>query len=149
MSNASSPEDEQAALNQKVQVLVYEIQEMEKTVTALQQSSEMLNLQRRDLLNSKETLENMKNREKGERVLVPLGSMLLVPFLLSGEDQTLLRAGSNVLVPTSFAESIAKLDEQAQSLENAFRQTSERAAMIYNQMRQKEAELNALVGREQ
>ncbi|MHA2297083.1 MAG: prefoldin subunit alpha [Candidatus Hodarchaeales archaeon] len=146
MSNASFPQDNaQAALNRKVQAQVLEIQEMEKTINALQNSIEMLAMQRRELLGSKETLEMMKQREKGERVMVPLGQMLLVPFLLSGEDHTLFRSGSNVLIPMNITTAIGKLDEQVQSMENLIQQTNARVNAIFNQMQQKEAELNSMI----
>ncbi|MHA1449863.1 MAG: hypothetical protein ACTSP4_10635 [Candidatus Hodarchaeales archaeon] len=139
--------DNKLVLNQDIQRMVLEMQELEKTVTALQRNIDLFSLQRSELLNSKETINQFGEREKGERVLVPLGSKIIIPFLLSGEEQILFRAGNDVLIPLTHADTIDKLDEQIAMLESVIKQTSERMSQIYALHQQKEAELNSMVNK--
>lgn len=150
MSNPMSAQnDDQLVLNQEVQRMVLEMQELEKAVTALQRNIDLFGLQRSELINAKETINQFGERNKGERVLVPLGSKVLIPFLLSGEDQLLYRAGTDVLIPLTHADALDEIDKQISVIETVIKQTSERMSQIYSLHQQKEAELNSKVRRGQ
>ena len=94
----------------QVQTIVRETEQLKSQLQYLLQQSQLLNDSIVDLEGSKSTLKEIMGRPDGEKILIPIGTQILIPVIVESKETVLHDLGSNILKNITIEESIKKID---------------------------------------
>lgn len=118
-------EDQQQRMNQQLYAFRYLKEQREFFMGQI----ELINTSYNNLINTKNTLENLKNVKQGDEILVPIGGILNLKANIKDPDKSLFYVGNDVVIEKSIEESIETVEklmeqhkEQVQKLQETLQQ---------------------------
>lgn len=146
MSIESSDTNQKTRLSYNdVQALIRETDQLRGQLQYLIQQSQLLNDSIIDLEGSKSSLKEITTRPAGEKILIPLGTQILVPVILESKETVLHDLGSNILKNIPISESIKKIDARIEVFKKSFSTVSTQIYQLENMIAQRENLLNQIV----
>ena len=128
-----------------VQALLRETEQLRGQLQFLVQQSSLVNDSIIDLEGSKTALKEIINRPAGEKILIPLGTQILVSVILESKETVLHDLGSNILKNIPVEESIKKIESRIEIFKKSFSTISSQIYQLENMIAQRESILNQLV----
>ena len=128
-----------------VQALLRETEQLRGQLQFLVQQSSLVNDSIIDLEGSKTALKEIINRPAGEKILIPLGTQILVSVILESKETVLHDLGSNILKNIPVEESIKKIESRIEIFKKSFSTISSQIYQLENMIAQRESLLNQLV----
>ena len=125
-------EDQQQKLNQQLYAFRYLKEQRE----FLSGQIEILNTSYSNLINTKSTLENLKNVKEGEEILVPVGGILNLKATIKDPDKSLFFISQDVVVEKT-------IDESIETVEKLMEQHKEQMQKLSQTLQQIEMNLQA------
>ena len=129
----------------QVQTLVRETEQLKSQLQFLLQQSQLLNDSIIDLEGSKSSLKEIMNRPNGEKILIPIGTQILIPVIVESKESVLHDLGSNILKNLPIDESLKKIDSRIDLFKKSFSTLSNQIYQLENMVAQRENLLNQLV----
>jgi prefoldin alpha subunit len=114
----------------ELQGLTTEIEQLQNQANAHNQNLELLTMSVQEMRQTVETLEELKNTELGQEVLLPLGTGSFLRSTLKQNDRVIIGIGSGFSVEKEIDEAKAIVDKRIQETDSAVQQTRERVAEI-------------------
>lgn len=113
---------------------------------ALEEQRAYLDALLRDMRRGRDAVEALKEAKQGQEVLLPVGGGALVRATLADEARVLATLGSGIVVETSAAHALARLEERIQTGEANLQRLGEELARIEQNLGQLNAHLERLSG---
>lgn len=129
----------------QVQTIVRETEQLKSQLQYLLQQSQLLNDSIVDLEGSKSTLKEIMGRPDGEKILIPIGTQILIPVIVESKETVLHDLGSNILKNITIEESIKKIDTRIDMFKKSYGTLSGQIYQLENMVTQRENLLNQLV----
>ena len=129
----------------QVQTIVRETEQLKSQLQYLLQQSQLLNDSIVDLEGSKSTLKEIMWRPDGEKILIPIGTQILIPVIVESKETVLHDLGSNILKNITIEESIKKIDTRIDMFKKSYGTLSGQIYQLENMVTQRENLLNQLV----
>ncbi len=146
MSNDPSGNNQKTRLSyDDVQALIRETDQLPGQLQYLVQQSQLLSDSVYDLEGSKASLKEIMNRPKGEKMLIPLGSQILVSVILDSKETVLHDLGSNILKDIPIEESIKKIEARIEIFKKSSSTISTQIYQLENMIAQRENLLNQII----
>ncbi len=89
-----------------VEQQMYQFRILKEQRDMLAQQLEILSASQSNLLNTKTTLENLKNIKEGEEILVPIGGMVNIKATIKEPERILLYISQDVVIEKNLDDSI-------------------------------------------
>ncbi|MBD3341952.1 MAG: prefoldin subunit alpha [Candidatus Lokiarchaeota archaeon] len=96
---------------QNAQALLYQLRYLREQRDMYSQQLEIINASLNNLINTKNTVENLKAVNDGEEILVPIGGILNLKAKVTNPDKVLLYAGHDVVIEKNLEDSIEYIDK--------------------------------------
>ena len=128
-----------------VQALIRETDQLRAQLQYLIQQSQLLSDSIFDLEGSKASLKEIMNRAKGESMLIPLGSQIMISVILDSKETVLHDLGSNILKNIPIEESIKKIEARIDIFKKSSSTVSTQIYQLENMIAQRENLLNQIV----
>ena len=128
-----------------VQALIRETDQLRGQLQYLLQQSQLLNDSIVDLEGSKASLKEIMARPEGERVLIPLGTQILLSVTMESKETVLHDLGSNILKKISVEDSIKRIDSRIEVFKKSYSTVSTQTYQLENMIAQRENILNQIV----
>ena len=112
----------------------------------LRRRIELLNAALGEMAAAKSALEEVEKLEKGEEILVPLGSGVYLKAMVADKQSALLALGADVVVERSFSEIKEYLDRREQQIREALQKSVNDYQVVVSRLRELERELRATTG---
>jgi len=100
---------------QNIEQQLYQFRYLREQRDMLSEQLEIVNASLGNLINTKSTVENLKNVREGEEILVPIGGMVNVKGIIKNPEKLLLYVNQDVVIekdPDQTVEFLDKLIEQ-------------------------------------
>jgi len=94
------------------QQLLYQFQAYKEQRDILTEQTQFLNASLNNLINIKNTVENLKEVKEGEEILVPVGGMLNLKATIKDPKKVLLYISQDIVVEKSLEETLEHIDER-------------------------------------
>ncbi|MBN1216014.1 MAG: prefoldin subunit alpha [Candidatus Lokiarchaeota archaeon] len=104
--------------SQNSQELAYQIQFIKEQKEMYMQNLELINASYSNLINTKTTVENLKNVKDGDEILVPVGGMVNLKALIKEPEKILLSVSSDVVVERNIEKTLEYLDKLIEQHKN-------------------------------
>lgn len=104
---------------QDVQNLIRETDQMRDQLNYLIQQSDILMHSILDLEGSSKTLKEIQIRNEGEKILLPLGSHILIEAAVFSKETVLFDIGSNVVQQINYKVAVEKIQDRLKSLKDS------------------------------
>lgn len=128
-----------------VQRLVNDTEQLKNQLQFYLSQMDLLENSIADLDGSRIALKELKTKTKGETLLVPLGTQILLPVEITSNETVLHDLGSNILKDIPIDESIKKIESRIELFRKSVTTLSERIYQLENLVKQREDLLNRLV----
>ena len=146
MSSPLPNNDQMAKLSYNdVQRLVNDTEQLKNQLQFYLSQMDLLENSIADLDGSRIALKELKTKTKGETLLVPLGTQILLPVEITSNETVLHDLGSNILKDIPIDESIKKIESRIELFRKSVTTLSERIYQLENLVKQREDLLNRLV----
>ncbi len=109
---------------QNYQQYLFQFQSLKQQLDMFTNQLEIVNASHGNLLNTKITIENMKNLKEDDEILVPIGGLINIKAKIKEPEKLLLYINQDVVIEKNLDSSIEYIDkliEQHQSQENFLR----------------------------
>lgn len=146
MSQDAPANNQRAKLSYNdVQALIRETDQLRGQLQYLLQQSQLLNDSIIDLEGSKASLKEIMSRPEGEKVLIPLGTQILVSVILESKETVLHDLGSNILKKISIEDSIKRIEARIEVFKKSSSTVSTQMYQLENMIAQRENILNQII----
>jgi prefoldin alpha subunit len=103
----------------KLRQIITEIRMMESTVNTLQQRLQIVTASLSELRMAKQSLEDLKDVDPENNLLVPIGGAAFINAKLGEIDKVVMGIGANVSVEMSFDDAVTDVTERIEEMEKA------------------------------
>ncbi|MFX1395073.1 MAG: prefoldin subunit alpha [Promethearchaeota archaeon] len=93
------------------QVLLYQYRYLKDQRDMFQQQLEIINASLNNLMNTKATIENLKNVKEGEEILVPIGGLINLYATIKDPKKILFYVSQDVVIEKDLDSSIEFIDK--------------------------------------
>ena len=128
-----------------VQRLISETEQLKAQLQFYVQQSRLVNDSITDLEGSKSALKEILSREEGEKILIPLGTQILIPVTIDSKETVVHDLGSNILKHLPIEESINKIESRIDLFKKSYSSLSQEIYKLQAIITQRENFLNQLV----
>ncbi len=97
--------------SQNSQELAYQFQYIKEQKDMYLQNLDIINVAYNNLLNTKRTVENLKEVKDGEEILVPVGGMISLKANICNPQKILLTISNDVIIERDITNSINYIDK--------------------------------------
>jgi len=97
--------------NQNMEQQIYQFQYLREQRDVLVQNLAVFNASLQDHSNTKATLENLKNTNEGEDILVPIGSIAVMKSKISDSKKVLLSISQDIVIEKDLDSAIEFVDK--------------------------------------
>jgi prefoldin alpha subunit len=118
-------------------VLAYQFQYLREQKDMYEQNLEIINASLGNLQNTKKTIENLKDVESGEEILIPIGGIVNLKGSIKNPEKILLSVSDDVIIEKSIEGSIEFIDK-------IIEQHKQQINFIQEQLQKVEANLQSI-----
>ena len=93
------------------EVLLYQYRYLKEQRDMFQQQLEIINASLNNLMNTKATIENLKNVKEGEEILVPIGGLINLHATIKNPKKILFYVSQDVVIEKDLDSSIEFIDK--------------------------------------
>ena len=122
---------------EQAQALVYQFKYLKDQRDMFAQQLEIINASLSNLLNTKNTVENLKNIEEGEEILIPIGGMVALNANIKNTKKVLLYVNQDVVIEKD-------LDGSIEFIDKLIAQHNEQIQFVSSQIQKLEANLQEM-----
>ena len=122
---------------EQAQALVYQFKYLKDQRDMFAQQLEIINASLSNLLNTKNTIENLKNIEEGEEILIPIGGMIALNANIKNTKKVLLYVNQDVVIEKD-------LDGSIEFIDKLIAQHNEQIQFVSSQIQKLEANLQEM-----
>lgn len=113
MSNGQDAQSKQ----REIQEYLYRIEVIKSQLEALGQQGEIFEMTTAEIYRAKETLENVKNLDSDNEILIPLGGDAFISATVSDVKKILISVGANTIIEKDTDGAIEMLEKRLGNLE--------------------------------
>ncbi len=129
--------------------LLIENRLLEASVAAIQSRLKIINASLTEILLASSTLEGIKGKPKGSRILVPIGAGSFIIAELADSEKIIMGIGAGASIEKSFEDSIQELKNRQAELEKIKASLQQQLIQATSQLEEKRRELSALIQAQQ
>jgi prefoldin alpha subunit len=96
-----------------------ELETCKAQLETMAKQEELIQVTLEEYYRTKEALSDLKDKKKGDKILVPIGANCWVHAVLGDMDTAIASIGSNIAVGQSIDDIITRLDDQLEEIETA------------------------------
>jgi prefoldin alpha subunit len=130
---------------QQVQSLIRETDQLKEQYQFLLQQSDLITHSINDLEGSKSALKEIISRNVGEKILIPIGTQILLPVVIESKESVLHDLGSNVLKKLTLEESIKKIESRIEIFKKSSTSIFTQIVQFEDMIAKRENLLNQLI----
>jgi len=93
------------------EVLLYQYRYLKEQRDMFQQQLEIINASLNNLMNTKATIENLKNVKEGEEILVPIGGLINLHATIKNPKKILFYVSQDVVIEKDLDSSVEFIDK--------------------------------------
>ena len=131
---------------QKINQLVMTIQMLEQRLGGLTQNLEMIEATKQSLVSSNETILNLSKSEIGKPLLVPIGSMVMIPMMVEQLDKVIVNVGASIYMEKSINDATKLIEKRIEKIIESENYLTNQMNQMAQQLNQYKAQLQRYVG---
>jgi len=129
----------------KINRIYLELNMLNSLAESLQKQSEVLNKYVADTQLSIETLNEISRIGEGHKVLLPLGSQLLIDATLNDTENAYLNVGAKIIVRKPISNIKEYLEKQLKQLQKEYMAAQKKLGEVMNRISLLQSQLNSLI----
>ena len=130
----------------EIEAAAQELEMLRMQMDNLGKSEEMIQVTLEEYYRAKQALEDLRGKEEGSDILVPIGANIWVHATLGKTDKAIASIGSNVAVGQKLEEIIERLDTQLDEIRKAQTELSGKITKVEARARDLTAMLQEVYG---
>jgi len=125
--------------------LLIENRLLEASIAVIQSKLKIVNSSLTEILLASSTLEGIKGKPKGSKILVPIGAGSFIRAELADSEKIIMGIGAGASIEKSFEESIQELKNRQAELEQIRASLQQQLIQATSQLEEKRKALSALI----
>jgi prefoldin alpha subunit len=145
LANVNLPNvDNQEQLRKQVAQVSEELNQLNAQFQYINQQLSIINNYHQDISMAFSSLKEIKDKNSGERILIPLSSRIFLPVILSDESSSslLINLGSNILKKGEISEGLKKLEIELDQSKKAIQSLQEEYTKLEREIANRESFLS-------
>ncbi|MEM2136521.1 MAG: prefoldin subunit alpha [Candidatus Methanomethylicia archaeon] len=136
---------EKRKIEEEISKLYAQINTLNSIAEALKNQSETIQKQLIDMQLSIDTINEISKMEKGHKVLLPLGSSILIDAIVADNENSYINVGANVIIKKSNNDVKTILENRMENLQRQQLEVQKRLNETLNSIEYLQGQLNTLI----
>jgi len=132
-------------IDAQINRMYIELNTLNSIAESLKQQSDTIEKYILDTQLSLNTINEISNSDSGHKILLPLGSVLLIDAVLTNNRSAYLHVGANIIIKKSNTEIKAFLETQLTQLQKEQIETQKKLNQVMNNISVLQVQLNSLL----
>jgi len=130
---------------EELRKLLIENRLLEASITVIQSRLKVVNASLAEIILASSTLEGIKGKPKGSKILVPIGAGSFIRAELADSEKIIMGIGAGASIEKTFEESIQELKARQAELEQIKASLQQQLTQAASQLEEKRKAISALI----